>query len=540
VLLHRTVRLLRVGVAMSAVLLLQACGGGGANTQTPAAVDNGAPATPPSSGAYAWVLKAQGSTSSLKYGLSLLHPAQPLVEVVIEPGSAVITDAKLVQAGSVDGAGHKVDALQARDLLYIVGGDVRRVPLRANGAAPLSRVASARSLDACAFVLDGTDHATPDNSRYIVSTVGPDAQCNTADDGRAELRLTSTGGLSYKAYDSGVDLPVALLRDAATLAPGAWLMSRGVLPWASATTVPLRGAGQAAYARVLASTWHSVLVDDGSRLSVIDRPASGIATEQALDAATTGGGGWESLGHDSASYYVYRNVGAGAAIQWEMLGIDRGTSVVSRLASGAGQLSVAAMGVKQIFATVVASSGNQLLMIAKSGTTPPRVLENHAVSTLSTVQTSSAGVHELWRVGNIGTSLLNYTVEMIDEDAKVLYSSASGGFPMAVADATGLSFDNSESRDRFIFVDGFGSRAFADASLMAYDAQARRAVVLGVLPGSAAFGADLVYATVQGGGDFMTGFAARSSAGVVRDIGAKVFSFSTSGAGSLEVATSRQ
>jgi hypothetical protein len=526
---------------MTALLLLQACGGGGGADNTPAGdPDSGGSTIPPSNGAYAWVLKAQGPTSSFKYGLSLLHPAAPLVEFVIEPGSAVITDAKLVQAGAVDTAVHKVDALVARDLLYIVGGDVRRVPLQANGAAPASRVTRSQSLDACAFVVDATDHVAPDNSRYIVSTVGADALCNTADDGRAELRLTSTGGLGYTSYGAGADVPVGLLRDATTLAPRAWLMPRGVLPWASGTLAPLRSAVQPAYARVLANTWRTALVDDGQRLVVVDLPASGIATEQLLDAGLTGGGGWEPLGHDTGAFYVYRNVGAAAAIQWQVVRVDRGTSLVSQVGAGNGQLSVAALGLAQIYATVIQTGGNQLLAISKNGATLPRVLETNPATTLTTVQTSAAGVHELWRVSNIGSTALSYAIEMIDEAGNRLYTSASGGFPLAVEDAAGLSFDRSESRTRFVFVDGFGSRGFGDASLTGYDAQTRKAVVLGKLPGSVDYGSDIVYATVQGGASLMTGFAARSSAGVVQDTGAKVFSFSSTGANSLKVATSRQ
>jgi ABC-type nitrate/sulfonate/bicarbonate transport system substrate-binding protein len=75
---------------------------------------------------------------------------------------------------------------------------------------------------------------------------------------------------------------------------------------------------------------------------------------------------------------------------------------------------------------------------------------------------------------------------------------------------------------------------------MGYDAQTRQSVVLGKLPGSVDYGTDIVYATVQGGTSFMTGFAARSSAGVVQDVGARVFSFSSTGASSLKIATSRQ
>jgi hypothetical protein len=54
------------------------------------------------------------------------------------------------------------------------------------------------------------------------------------------------------------------------------------------------------------------------------------------------------------------------------------------------------------------------------------------------------------------------------------------------------------------------------------------------LPGSTDFGADAVFASAGGGPEaFGVGFAARSSAGVVQETGAKVFSFDPGVANSL-------
>src|SRR5271166_3639011 len=81
--------------AATLLLGLAACGGGsGSGGTTPAAA--------PTSGSYAWVLKAQGPTSALSYALSLVHPSLPGVEWVIEYGSSVVTDSRPIASGSVD------------------------------------------------------------------------------------------------------------------------------------------------------------------------------------------------------------------------------------------------------------------------------------------------------------------------------------------------------------------------------------------------------------------------------------------------------
>lgn len=519
----------------AAALSLVACGGGGGDGGAPPA-----PATPPTSGSYAWVLKAQGPTDKLKYGLSLLHPAAPGTEFVIEAASAIVSDARTVVSGSVDVGGLKASALKPYALLYIVGGDVRRVPLEANGSAPTARVQRAQSTSACSFVVDANDQTTPENSRYIVSTAGADGQCDTADDGRAEVRLDGTLGLSYTPISGAA--PLGTFRDVATLAPRGWIYPKSVQFWNPNISVTTRGTADPALTAVVSSTYRSALVDDTTQLSVIDFPAGTAPTESRLDAALTGGGGWSAIGFDANNHYVYRNGGTAAAPTWTVLKISRSAPAASVMASGGGEISVASLGSNLLYATVIGIADNRLLAISKSAGVAVNALETTPSSTLTTVLTSAGGVHQLWRVRNIGGAAITTSIEMIDETGAVLYTTPAGGFPLAVAEADVENFASSESRSRFVFASGWSaSRAFADAALIGYDASTRTATSLGTLPGTADFGTDFVFASAMGGpAGFMTGFAARSTDGAVQGSGAKVFSFDAASANSLKVATSAQ
>lgn len=525
--------------ALAAVTLVcTACGGGGGSD---AGTAGGTPTAPPTSGTFAWVLKAQGPTDGLKYGLSLLRPGTPETEWVIEFASSAVSAARLVAGGSVDAAGLKATALKPYALVYIVGGDVRRVPLDANGAPPISRVQRAQSTSACEFVIDANDYTTPENSRFIVSTAGADGRCGTTDDGRAEVKLGTPGGLSFTPI--GGAAPLGVFRDVATLAPRGWIYPKTVFFWGPGpgTTVVTRTDTEPALTNVVAATHRSALVDDGTQLSVLDFPAGTAPTESRLSAASTGGGGWTSIGFDAANHYVFRNSGSTTASTWTVLEISRAAPSATVLASGTGLLSIASMAGTQLYATVIGAADNRLLAISKTVGVPVKSLEITSGSTLTTVQTSANEVHQLWRVTNIGSAAITYAIEMIDEAGRILYATSTGGFPMAVAEADSVNFNVSESRTRFVFAEGYGSKAFSGATLVGYDTASRTPTTFGTLPGSTDFGSDFVFASAMGGpGSFMTGFAARSSGGAVQETGAKVFSFDASAAASLKYTTSAQ
>ena len=527
-------RALAFSVVPCALALLTACGGGGGNDGSSGV---------PSSGDWAWILKAEGPTASLTYGLSLVSASQPGTEYRVEYGSSVLTDARVIATGSVNVAGNKTAALSPYALVYIVGGDVRRVPLQANGKLPSTLVQRAQSTTACKFLVDAAgrpagdaiDYANPENSRLLVTTAGADGQCGTADDGVAEVQLSAANGLTVGDFSG--ELPVGYYRSASSLAPAGWIFPHGVTVWSSNSSVVVRKTTDTAFSAVVQAAPLAALMDDGTQLSVLNFSAAGTAVETKLDAATTGGGGWVGIGFDAEAFYAYRNSGDSSG-QWAVLKVTRNSPVATVLAHDSGEISVASMGSTLMYLTVFGTGGNSLVSVAKSTGTGKTTLESSAATTLTTVQTGAAGVHELWRVVNVGTAAPNYQVEFIDEAGNLLYSTNAGGYPLATPDAQVQRFDTSESRTRFVFASGYGARAFGDASLMGFDAASKQAVTFGALPGNATFGTDTVYAGVIGGPmNAMAGFAARSVAGSIESSGAQVFSFDFATANSLQFAT---
>ena len=514
-----------------ATCVLAGCGGGGGSTPSSAAPA----AAPPSSGTYAWALKADGSTDSLKFGLSLVHPALSSVEFVIEQASAVVTDAKVVASGVVDAASQRVSSVQPYALVYIVGGDVRRVPLQANGQAPAARVQRAGTSSACKFILDADDYAQPEASRYVVSTAGADGQCGTSDDGRAEVRLDASLGLVVTPL--GTDPPLAAVRDPATLKPRGWITARTLTPWDGTSAVTLRDASAPPIDRVVGSSYRAVVVESLTGLSYIDFPGGTVFTETAL--TTLSGKGWQSIGYDVANHYVYRTDSSPSGT-WQVAKISRQSPAATQVGSGSGQIAVASLGSNVIYLTEFGNSAHQLLALAKAAAGSPQVLESLGTDSLSSVSTSNAGVHQLWRVTGVGSASLTYTIEMIDESFNKLYT-AVGGFPLGQPDPTTIDFNASESRSRFLFATGYGSRAFSDATFVGYDASALSVTAIGNFPGAATYGSDIVYANVVPEPSAIgAGIVARSSGGVVQSTGEQLFSFDAGATGSLKFTSSQQ
>ena len=537
------------GTAVAACLaLVSACGGvaepgsePGNGSGNGSGSGSAGPALP-TSGTYSWVLKPQGTTASPRFGLSLLHPQAATVERVIEPASAALTDVKPVLAGSYDVAGLRITALRTPLLLYIANGDVRSVPLAADGTLPRDRILRAASTSACRFQVDANDHTQPLNSRWTVSTAGPDGGCDSADDGWAEITVSAQGQPRFAA-GSG-EAPMGMTRDTATLVPRGWILPRTVLFWArggagsSAVTVATRNSVEAAFTAVVLSTPRAALADDGSRLTVLDFRADASLALRPLDAAVTAGGGWRGIGFDANAFYVFRNSTATTASAWRVLRVARSDGAATVLASGEGQLSNASMGTSLLYITVLGTQNNRLLSITKAGTAAPLTMETTALSTFSNITASAGSVHQLFRVSNLGSAAPLYAIEFIDETGARLFSSTAGGYPMALADASALSLNTSESRTRFVFATGYGARGYADATLVSYGSASRAAINLGTLPGTADFGQSTVFASVSIGPDsFAGGFAGRVTGTTVDTTGSRIFSFDIGTTGSLKLAS---
>ena len=520
-------------LALCMALALTACGGGGGGDSGSSNVGPGV--TPPSSGTYSWLLKAEGRTDNLKFALSLLHPQDTATEYLIEPASAAVTDAKLVATATVDVTTQQTGTLEPFALVYIVGGDVRRLPLKANGAAPSSRVTRAQSSSACRFVLEAMDYAAPEQSRFIVSTAGADGVCDTSDDGRGEVRLDATLGVVYAPITGAA--PLAVLHDPATLAPRGWLLPTQAQLWqAGSSPETYRAAGEPV-TRVVQATARSALVESARGLSVLDFGSSPLVTETVLPALNTTG--WQGIGFDAQNFYAWRNGGTVASPTWSVQRISRTAPTASQLGSGAGQVTLASMGTDVLYATVLGASNVELRRFLKAVPGAVTLLSSGpSTSSFLSVITGAAGVHQQWRVSGLGTAAPSYVIEMVDEQGSVLFSSAAGGFSLGPAQASRVNFNSSESRNRFLFVEGYGERFFGDAALLAYDTTTRAATRVGRLPGSAEFGADFVFANIVAGPTALAGgFASRSIGGVVQASGTRVFSFEPGTANSLKTTT---
>ncbi len=520
---------------------LSACGGG---DDTP----DSTPLANPTSGAYSWTLKASGPTSALTHGLSLVHPSLPDNEYVVEVASDAISDTRLVLSGTVNAGQRNASGIQPHALLYIYGGDVRSVPMQANGSSPASQVKRSNTNSACRFMLAANDHTTPDNSRFIVSTGGADGHCGTHpvtginDDGRAEVRLSGGVTLGYPVLAGEAPLEVA--RDPVTLAPRGWIYPRHVALWNAApgaTTITTRAAGTPAITSVLASTYESALVEDGTRLSVLQFGGGTAVTETPLDETLTAGNGWRLIGFDANSFYVYDDNPANTfSSPWRVLRITRANPTATQIASGTGLISVASMGNNVLYLTVFTQADNRLVRVNKGG--GGRFETSYPLTTKPTVQTSANGRHQRWLVSNVGSASVAHHIDIIDEsgDSGLILYPAPGGFPMSVAEAGTENFNASESRTHFVFAQGFGTRAFSGASLVSYDSLTDSARVLGTLPGAAEFGDDYVFASAAGGpGSLGAGFATRSVGGNYAEQSARVFSYDLGVANSMRITTRR-
>lgn len=522
---------------LASLIALSGCGGGGGSGGEPG---SGA-VRYPSAGAYGWILKARGATGALSFGLSLVHPSKANTEYTIEVANANVSDARLLSGGSVTTSSLQVTGLQPHSLVYIVGGDVRLLPMQANGSAPASRVQRAESTSACSFKLSANDYATPLNSRYIVSTAGPDGVCDkssTSDDGRAEVRLTSSGGVVYSPI--GGDAPLGVVRDPSTLTPRGWIYPRNVVLWTSGsgTAFEIRASSAPAITRVIADTYRSSLVEDSSQLSVFDFAGGTSYTETPLGATLTGGGGWQLIGFDANAYYVYRNASQTLPSTWTVLRITRTSPVASVLASGTGLVLVASMGSDVLFLSLFDQTANFLARIDKASGSA--AYANYGLNVFPSVQTSANGVHLLWRVTDKDTSAETNAVDFINETSSTSLLNRPGGIPtVGVVEASAFSFNTSESRSRFIYASGYSvADGYKGATLETYDSATGTNRLLGALPSSADFGSDAGYASAIGGPTSLgLAFAARSVAGTVQAAGARVYSYDLGVANSLTATT---
>ncbi|MFM9917512.1 MAG: hypothetical protein ACKVOX_17045 [Rhizobacter sp.] len=523
-------RTLCLTALLSTLIGLSSCGGGGGH--------DGALTTFPTSGAYGWINKQVDS----KVALSLVHPSQPDNEYQIDTtGVANIFTTQLVSSGSVDTATQRVASIQPHTLLYIMDGQVRSVPLQANGDAPSSRVRHSSSTSACRFLKAANDYATPFNSRFLVSVKSASGAC----DGAAELRFASDGALVYTPFTG--EQPLGVVRDAATLAPRGWIFSRTVVLWdtSPATTVTIRPAAARAITKVVDSTYRTALVDDGERLSVVDFSGGTSFSQAPLNAALTAGGNWEPIGFDADNFYVYSTATDGqGAPTWKVLKISRAAPAASLLASGSGPLARATMGVGVLYLALndpgpdVVGDNSRLIRVNKA--TGALKTTAYSPNTQAFVRTTSTGIHQLglYEVGYFPAShVLATTLQYIDENDTSLYS-AINAFSVQDVEASAVDFNNSVNLTRFVFSGAAVTGYFSDAPLFSYDSTTRTLNMLGTLPSAAAaLDKDLWFNASAGPTRIGLGFTVLRDGNSRPEASARVFSFDLDTPNSLKYTT---
>lgn len=507
--------------------MLAGCGGGGASTSTPPVV------TYPVAGAYAWVMPARGALAAPTLGLSLVHPGDTSIEYVIEPASVSISDVKAVNSGTVSVASQTISSIQPDSLLYIAAGEVRRIPLQANGVAPATQIKKTTNISACKFIVDANDYAAPDQSRFIVSTKGTDGVCGTGDDGQREIVLAGAGGISSAAV---TDTVLGMLRDDATLAPRGWVLGDGVLWRSPDSYMVMRVNLDPSITRVVAGNYKAIVAEYSNQLTVWQVNNAPVATETTLDAAVTAGTGWKSIGYDAGNFYVYRNSSTACTVatSWQVLKISIASPAATQLAGGAGCIASADMGTSVLYVSVSDASTKTLLSMNKS-TGVQQTLKSVTTDDFVGIQTSASGIHQMWYVYGTASSWL----KMIDEAGNEIKLVASG-FPMAVQGATSENLNLSENRHRFIYANGYtGSLAYGNATIEVFDAAAQTTTALGTISG---FGTTPAFASVIGTpNDFIGGVAVpfNSGTGALDESKTKVCSLNPAAANSMAVTTVR-
>jgi hypothetical protein len=533
---------------------LAGCGGGGdgggsSSTST---------TTYPPSGAYQWVLKGSGSVDDPTFALSLVHPSQADTEYPIESGSGTdVTDALLVSSGSVNAGSQQVTSVTPAFLMYIRGGDVVLLPMQANGNSPASQRIFAGSTSACKFVreLAGIDYATPQNSRFIVTTAGADGSCDSVDDGRAEVRKDASLGLVLTPISTG-SVPLSLVRDPATLAPAGWLYARTLGLWngSSYSYVTIRSNEQAAFETAVGSTYRQTLAWDGTQLSVIDFSSLTAPAETLLNSTVTASTvGWQLIGFDATAFYVYAASTASFTDPWQVLKVSLSAPTATEMAAGTGVVALSSMGNSWLYLTVADQecSGDSTCtyLISVNKADVGRSIANAdfigAPNTLIRMEAGANGIDLLSFEPVVESGPSVTTLAFFNDADQSPLPSPLGEIPsgksMGLAAASTLNFNSSESRTRFVYATGYTvAKQFNSATLNALETSGASysPIVLGALPGAADYGSDPSLASVIAGPSaYGSAYVARVSGGSLQSSGSKVYSFDAGTANSLTLKT---
>jgi hypothetical protein len=528
---------------------LSACGGGGSSSSSTATTPVVIPpvaATWPSAGDYSAVLTTGGTTGNLQMGISLVHPSAPTTEYPIQTVTSTVTDLITLYSGLTNTSTGIISNVKPHAALYIVGGDLKRINLAADGTDPKTKIKSLSVSYLCGFKneIDAQDYDVPNNSKIFTYSKGADGVCGTADDQEVEITFASNDA-PFLRFGATSRRTLGVMRDPVNLKPIAFVRPDGVAIDVTGVLSSLRSTGSPLITKVISQAVDAAVVEDNNHLTVLaatGRNPNGLG----LDGTVTFGVGWKEIGYDANNFYVYRttgdvnNVATLAGATWKIVKITRNNPIATVLASGNGTLMQSSMGTNVLFATVLSGANISLFRIGKTLIGAPTLLESGPTTTLPTVLTNANGVHMLWRVTGAGSSAPGFSISMIDEVGTTLYSALSA-FPSGLIEPSRRDLAVSENRGTFTFYTGYGALAHSGAALKAYDTASKRLVNVGTLPGTADFGALPAYSTnAFNRAGFLGGFIAPIQNGAIQASSGKVFTFDVTTDNSLKITTSKQ
>ena len=537
--MNRFANLLTFGKVVSVVALaaLSACGGGGGSstTTTAATVPVTQPAAGlsatgfPNTGVYQLLLTSQGANTARSTGISLIHPNDRTVEYQIEAPVSASLGYLMMSSGTADVPNKRVFNIQQHSVLYIVGGDIKRLPLQALGTTPKAGLQAAGVSNLCAFAVDtnfatpgGMDYSAPLSSKFYAGTKGVDGRCGTPDDGQAVISFDAAGKPIVDTVDTsstGMGPVVAVFRDPATLKPTIAVKARGL--------------------KVIASS-----LDVGVGETSTGLQMTGLSVKL-LDQSIVGGTGWESAGHDSEYFYVFRNIplaASSATSSWKLVRISKVNPAASLLATGTGNLLSATMGSNSILGTILSTAtGFSLNKFSKTTPGLPLVLERQPGNSYAIASALSQGIFMFFRTFVVNGVASSTSVEMFDEATNATIYNRQSAFLFGVIRPDSLPFNSSLDVVGFTFTgDSLGPAGALGSSLIAYNAANRTATVVGQFPNAADFGSARGLA-LTGGTDnatFATGNVLAVSGTTILPTPRRSFSFNPSAAGSIFYTTS--
>ena len=527
-------------------MALSACGGGGGSdtgASTSTSTRTSSASKWPSTGPYAVVLKASGSTAAggTAFALSLVHPSTSQVEYVMDSTAASSNLGLILYQGTYAAASNQFSALSPVAYVDAPNGTLRTTLLSANGSRPQQSTGPTQAL--CPGSVVANNFADPFASIILANTPGIDGVCGTADDGQVMIGFSSTGAPNTTAV-TGV---LGFLRSSATGAPSNWLMTdvsgaETVAPFGSGGTALVVGVGTpgatVSYAQVQ-NLDDTILYSRNGALMGVGNGGGSIARRTL--SSSTGPDGWKSAGNDATYAYVYLNssTATSGAGTWRLLAVARADLAVATLATGTGSVLAASAVPGAVYATVLNGASGSFVTKVSAPTGAQTTLWSSATS-ITAVEANPAGLNTVFTVSSGGASTA--AVAIIDNQGNSLYSQNPG----LVYGADGDAIDAASGDQMFagVYVVTVSSSTYMGGEpLTRIDAATKASEVLGTLPTGSDLGgaaSDRVFVTPISADHGFGGFFASRLAGTqIVSLGSAVYTFNPGQANSVVRTTSQ-